>query len=176
MIPLDSSKWEQLRHAYGSASDIPDLLRDVIRTPYENGGAWFDLWSALCHQGDIYPASVAAVPHIIAGGLEAKDGILATGFISLPVSIEESRMKRPEQIRPDDIESDYRKAILQLRDLCDLVTSRSTTPSLRQAIQFAGQVLRVRHGAPLPSQKEGDDLGELFLAGDKRAEHLLSPD
>src|SRR5258708_11018426 len=29
------------------------------------GTTWFNLWSALCHQGDAYTASYAAVPHLV---------------------------------------------------------------------------------------------------------------
>jgi hypothetical protein len=52
--------WSQLRHAYGSAEDIPGLLARVepdVRSPI-----WTDLWSRLCHQGTVYSASFAALP------------------------------------------------------------------------------------------------------------------
>lgn len=68
MIDLDSSAWKTLNHAYGSADDIPELLRalqslpnaqDVKTEPYHA------LWSSLCHQGTAYDASYAASPHLI---------------------------------------------------------------------------------------------------------------
>lgn len=52
--------WSQLDHAYGTAEDIPGLLRQL-----EPGGSdrvWSDLWSRLCHQGSVYSASHAALP------------------------------------------------------------------------------------------------------------------
>jgi hypothetical protein len=70
MLDLHSARWHDLEHAYGSAGDIPDLLRQLptaaVRSPDGEREPWFTLWSALCHQGDVYPASFAAFPHIIA--------------------------------------------------------------------------------------------------------------
>lgn len=67
MLNLDSPKWSELDHAYGKASDIPDLLRqlETIPNPDDNSEPWLSLWSSLAHQGDIYSASFAAVPHIV---------------------------------------------------------------------------------------------------------------
>src|SRR5947209_1490785 len=51
-----------------SAADIPPILRSIATdpgAPSTTEGAWFELWSALCQQGDVYPASFAAVPHVI---------------------------------------------------------------------------------------------------------------
>jgi hypothetical protein len=69
MLPLDDPQWSTLTHAYGPAADIPTLLakaRKDTRPGHEPGSTWFDLWSALCHQGDTYTASYAAVPHLVA--------------------------------------------------------------------------------------------------------------
>jgi hypothetical protein len=41
------------------------MLRDLSRKETE-GDAWERIWGSLCHQGDVYPASFAAVPHIVA--------------------------------------------------------------------------------------------------------------
>ena len=68
MLSLDSPKWSELSHAYGQASDIPPLLRQLrTASPPEKYDTppWGNLWSSLCHQGDVYTASYAAVPHII---------------------------------------------------------------------------------------------------------------
>jgi|SRR6185369_991830 len=62
------AQWKDLGHAYGSASDIPELLLRAetdLRGGHEQDSTWFSLWSALCHQGDIYSASYAAVPHLV---------------------------------------------------------------------------------------------------------------
>jgi len=60
--------WSSLSHAYGPAVDMPEILvRAEIesRDGSEPCSAWFELWSALCHQGDCYSASYAAVPVLI---------------------------------------------------------------------------------------------------------------
>jgi hypothetical protein len=65
---LLSTDWAALAHAYGSAENIPSLLRAAetdTRGGHVPGSPWFSLWSALCHQGDTYTASYAAVPHLI---------------------------------------------------------------------------------------------------------------
>ncbi|MFF2847122.1 hypothetical protein ACFVT5_12385 [Streptomyces sp. NPDC058001] len=52
--------WSKLTHAYGSAEDIPPLLDRLASDPTPED--WADLWSALCHQGSVYPASFASLP------------------------------------------------------------------------------------------------------------------
>ncbi|MFJ5075989.1 hypothetical protein ACIP8Z_15470 [Streptomyces sp. NPDC088553] len=52
--------WPHLSHAYGSAEDIPALLARIASESAPE--LWNDLWSALCHQGSVYPASFAALP------------------------------------------------------------------------------------------------------------------
>ena len=69
MINLDSIRWSELKHAYGDAANIPSMLKELSSFPsYENyqSEPYFSLWSALCHQGDVFTASYAALPHIIA--------------------------------------------------------------------------------------------------------------
>src|SRR5438128_2334868 len=69
MLPLDSPRWSELKDAYGASSGIPALLDDLKALPPDEGSEaepYFSLWSALCHQGDVYTASYAALPHIAA--------------------------------------------------------------------------------------------------------------
>ncbi len=63
MLPLDSPRWSELRHAYGQASDAPEMIRRVIREPSDE--AWDALFGCLLHQGDVYTATYAAVPHLL---------------------------------------------------------------------------------------------------------------
>jgi hypothetical protein len=67
LLPLDSREWANLQHAYGNASDIPALLRQLEALPMSRGKAepWESIWSSLAHQGDVYSASFAAVPHVV---------------------------------------------------------------------------------------------------------------
>src|SRR5687768_1901307 len=63
MLPLDSSQWQNLTHAYGAASDTPGMLRGLtpLSRSIRDEEPWFGIWSALAHQGDVYTASYAAV-------------------------------------------------------------------------------------------------------------------
>jgi hypothetical protein len=66
-LSLDDPRWQELKHAYGSAADIPGLL-EVLReesTEEERKEAWEEVWSALCHQETVYEATYAAVPHLV---------------------------------------------------------------------------------------------------------------
>ena len=67
MLDLGSIRWNELTHAYGNAGDIPKLLEQAAKWPlaekYQDE-PYFSLWSSLCHQGDAYSASYAAVPHL----------------------------------------------------------------------------------------------------------------
>ena len=68
ILALDSLLWEELTHAYGNAGDIPALL-ELSETAVGAGSydaqPWYKLWSSLCHQGDVYSASLAACPHLM---------------------------------------------------------------------------------------------------------------
>jgi hypothetical protein len=54
--------WRELRHAYGSAEDIPEIISAL--TPDPASAAWEDLWSRVCHQGTTYSASPAVLPFL----------------------------------------------------------------------------------------------------------------
>jgi len=54
--------WATLTDAYGGAAQTPALIDAANRSDSEFGDAWNELWSRLCHQGTVYPASYAAIP------------------------------------------------------------------------------------------------------------------
>ena len=56
--------WAVLRHAYGSAEDVPRLLEAAENAGVEFGPAWDEVWSRLCHQGTVYTASYEALPYL----------------------------------------------------------------------------------------------------------------
>jgi hypothetical protein len=61
MIAGMTVDWSRLKHAYGSASDLPRLF-DEIGDPELAEVAWEELWASLYHQGSVYTASFAALP------------------------------------------------------------------------------------------------------------------
>jgi hypothetical protein len=108
---LDDIDWSALSHAYGSAEDIPDLLRRLAvagSEAYLGGSAdtdeadlddveaddetaddaeeiLGDLWATICHQGSVYSATVAAVPflaELAAAGIETTAVLYLLGSIA----------------------------------------------------------------------------------------------
>jgi hypothetical protein len=117
MLGLNDSQWNELEHAYGNASDIPDLLKQLSALPPATGEKepWFSLWSALAHQGDVYSASFAAVPHVIAA--LATDPLKADStYFQFPAWVECCRVNKAVPI-PEDLVWDYKQALSQLPQL-----------------------------------------------------------
>ncbi|KAJ7068561.1 hypothetical protein C8F01DRAFT_1118571 [Mycena amicta] len=66
---LDEIDWTAVNHAYGSASDVPDVLRRLASpsiTQEDLQSIYYSLYSNIFHQGSRYSASVAAVPFLVA--------------------------------------------------------------------------------------------------------------
>jgi hypothetical protein len=86
---IDSTPWDELQHAYGAATDIPPLLREVAAA---KGRKLYDAMDELCsrvlHQGTIYSASPAVARAVIQmlGGMGPRERTsfygLLTGFAS----------------------------------------------------------------------------------------------
>jgi hypothetical protein len=63
---LDDVPWAALSHAYGSAEDVPDLIRSIASGDRERReAAWYELYGNLWHQGTVYEASSRAVPFFL---------------------------------------------------------------------------------------------------------------
>ena len=65
---LDDIPWERLTHGYGSAADVPDLLRSLRTAPPDMAGEdapLRQLFSNIWHQGTVYEATAHAVPFLI---------------------------------------------------------------------------------------------------------------
>jgi hypothetical protein len=119
MLPLDSTRWSGLSHAYGDASDIPSLLAALESLPPtgESGAEpYFSLWSALCHQGDVYVGSYAAVPHIVRVIGTAPERVPMTLFLMV-ACIEIARSKGCGPTVPPDLQADYRDALARIPEL-----------------------------------------------------------
>ena len=125
MISLDSPHWSDITHAYGLATDIPLLLQDLAKDPSPPADArrrsntWFHLWSSLYHQGDIYPASFAAVPHVVQIGLRAAAvGPVSGDFLMLPACVDIAHaMAGRTRVASEPLTEAFQQAIRQLPDL-----------------------------------------------------------
>lgn len=60
---LDSVPWNELGHAYGEATDVPDLIRALASPePEVVKNAMSHLWSSVIHQGTVYSSTAYVVP------------------------------------------------------------------------------------------------------------------
>ncbi|MGV8990839.1 MAG: hypothetical protein ACOH1Q_05480 [Thiobacillus sp.] len=124
MLSLDSPRWSELKHAYGQASDTPALLRKLADVPdsVDDKEPWFSLWSSLAHQGDVYSASFAAVPHVVQALSSAPLKADFTYF-QFPAWVEVCRKKSGVTV-PEDIAPSYFEALSQLPALVAAASAR----------------------------------------------------
>ncbi|MCU0522795.1 MAG: hypothetical protein MUF84_19165 [Anaerolineae bacterium] len=116
MLALDDGRWDGLIHAYGAAGDIPSLLRHLAAFPPCDDATqepYFSLWSALCHQGDVYTASYAALPHIVQM-IEAAPDRATWSALLLVASIEIARAQGHGPEIPADLAADYQAALARV--------------------------------------------------------------
>lgn len=124
LLSLESNRWSELEHAYGNASDIPKLLKQLAEVPDSSGNKepWFTLWSSLAHQGNVYTASFAAVPHIIYV-IAVSPLKVDYNYFQFPAWVELCRIKNNVSI-PKDIAPAYFEALSQLPALVSAVSTR----------------------------------------------------
>jgi hypothetical protein len=130
--------WENLNHAYGKASNIPQLLSRLSAYPEESNyeeEPWFSLWNSLYHQGTIYSASFAAVPEIVRLILLAPESVTPS-FFSLPTSIEIARRKQSIEI-PPNLAASYKNAISELGKCASLCISHNREKEFARAATAA---------------------------------------
>ena len=114
MLSLESPRWSELQHAYGQASDIPALLKQLADVPdsSDDKEPWFSLWSSLAHQGDVYSASFAAVPHVVQA-LASYPIKADFTYFQFPAWVEICRKKSGVSV-PEDIALSYFEALSRL--------------------------------------------------------------
>jgi hypothetical protein len=113
MLDLESPKWRNLSHAYGVASNIPLLIKQLkIAPPPKNSESepWFSLWNSLCDQYDVFTASYAALPHIVAIA-ESKPVKHRIEFFTFIGAVEAYRHRKGAPEIPPFLEGDYLSAI-----------------------------------------------------------------
>ncbi|MGK5026097.1 hypothetical protein [Janthinobacterium sp. RB2R34] len=138
-LDLDSAAWASLADAYGSAEEIPLLLQDLRQGEAE---ALDDLYGHICHQGSIYPASVAAFPHLVSAAAVVASSDLRAGLLSLAASIHEST-RLDEQLQSSPYAAAYRAAVpaalaMALADLARVEDRLDSIYLLKAAASFAG--------------------------------------
>ncbi|MBN9743625.1 hypothetical protein DMP23_21525 [Amycolatopsis sp. A1MSW2902] len=78
---LDEIDWAGMKHAYGPATDVPDLLRGLVSPdPVVRERALDGMEGAVHHQFDVYDCTVAALPFLLEAaatpGLPGRAGVL----------------------------------------------------------------------------------------------------
>ncbi|MHC5903018.1 hypothetical protein ACVNF4_03755 [Streptomyces sp. S6] len=61
---LDTVQWHTLTHAYGTAEDVPGLIRALYEGDEPADEAIYELYGNIHHQGSVYEASAPAVPFL----------------------------------------------------------------------------------------------------------------
>ncbi|HEX6357614.1 hypothetical protein [Actinophytocola sp.] len=63
---LDDIAWDELGHAYGSAEDVPDMIRAAASDDDEEAGEGVEeLYDSVVHQGSTYTATPVALPFLL---------------------------------------------------------------------------------------------------------------
>jgi len=150
-------EWSKLHHAYGPASNIPALLQDARRAPAPGDyrdEPWFSLWSALCHQGDVFTASYAAMPDLVAiAEARRTEPRVMCECLYLAASIELGRSASegptPPPAMPAQLMIGYRTAIERAASLTEQALAREAVAPVREMLDicsavFAGDLQKAR--------------------------------
>jgi hypothetical protein len=164
MLSLSSPRWSELRHAYGAAHDVPAWLLQLETVPTSAGDAepWFSLWSALAHQGDVYSASFAAVPHVVAA-LASAPSKADTSYFQFPAWVEICRSKNQVAI-PSDLSAAYVGALARLPALVAEASKEPCSPAQLACMLAA---VAVANGQPAMAEAALEltpEVAEEFLA------------
>jgi hypothetical protein len=145
---MSAIDWATLVHAYGSASDIPALLADARNAAaplHYKDEPWFTLWSSLYHQDDVYSASFAAVPELIAIVAERPDLAVESLFLAASIELRRNEAGAPEL--PAALTSVYQPALETGRVLATELAARSPNAEGKLVfaeLVFSGEFARAR--------------------------------
>jgi hypothetical protein len=155
--------FSSLQHAYGPAGDIPDLLERARNAPAPDtyrDEPWFSLWSSLCHQGDVYTGSYAAVPELVAiAAARAAETRVAWECLLLAGSIELERALPegpPPPMIPPELALAYASALRRGAELASLQLAELSARELQRgfAISYAAFVGHVAEARRLTNEQE----------------------
>jgi hypothetical protein len=101
------------------------LLEQLDSLPKDDGKSepWFALWSALAHQGDVYSASFAAVPHIIAA-LSKSPATAHESYFHFPAWVEICRAKQAIAV-PSELHESYFSSLNKLPHLVSVAAEHA---------------------------------------------------
>jgi hypothetical protein len=108
---LDAIDWAELHHAYGPATDVPDLIRSLLSDDPEIVEEALDsLYGTIWHQGTVYQATAYAVPFLIelldSEAEQAKVGLLGLlGGIGAGASYSDVHVRQEEERLKPEVEA-----------------------------------------------------------------------
>jgi hypothetical protein len=110
-MDLDDPQWSRLLGGYRVPYDPRKALIALERGDDTNN-AWKELWTELCHQGDVGEASYAAVPHLVR--IHATRGIADWNTYALVATIEDARRNGRNPRLPGNLCDAYETAWREL--------------------------------------------------------------
>lgn len=145
MLSLDNPRWKELHHAYGVALDTPELLKQLYSFPTSAGESepWFTIWSSLAHQGDVYSASFAAVPHVV-DALSKGPEKACFDYFQFPAWVEICRFNNDVSV-PTDLLAPYLEALGKLPSLVAATSSREWDEGFARCALSAIAVSKGKH-------------------------------
>jgi hypothetical protein len=175
---LDQLDWSRLRHAYGSAEDVPALLRDLASPVDETAAeAEQELWSSVVHQGTVYTATAAAVPFLARLVAEGVRRSALVGMLGVMAgSVDEYDLPLPGAVR-GAVAAQLGQLLPLLAD-DDREVRRTTAWAVAQCRSAAGPdaraALRARWAAESDPAVRADVLTACALLEPDAAEELCS--
>ena len=164
MLELGSPRWRGLSDAYGSATKIPELLRQLSALPGDDGSCepWCILWSALAHQGEVYSASFAAVPHVIAA-IASSPGRASDVYFHFPAWVEICRHKNNVDV-PEELASDYFDSLSRIPALVANIEEKQWSTAFTACVLSATAAAKGQHALAeaLLELASSDTVGEFL--------------
>jgi hypothetical protein len=113
MLPLDDPRWEGYVGGYRVPCDAPGAIRRLLDGP-DPRAALEELEEELCHQGDLGPASYAAVPWLVE--YVRRQPELEVRAVALILTIEFGRPFNGDDV-PDEVRPGYDAALASLAEI-----------------------------------------------------------
>lgn len=158
---LEDVAWDRLHHAYGPATDVPELLRGLTGSRDQQSHAFYELHGNIWHQGTVYEATAHAVPFLARLAL-SEPPPLRDELIDLLADIVNgsSYLDVHQELMPDGLSEEERVAMGE--ELAHVAAARTavldSVPQLLEKVLAAptpaGLVLIARLAAAYPDDKD----------------------
>jgi len=137
-LDLSNPLWKEIEGGYkGSPCDASVILRRLEKTQtiQELDIVYKELWDELHHQGDVGLASYYAVPHLVR--IAKQNKLIDYNVLSLVSLIEIQRHKSDNPKMPKALDTDYKRAIVELGELTQCVMHQNWDLTLSSAVLTA---------------------------------------